>query len=440
MGLGLLGRGVGDAAFLAECGAEVIVTDMKSEQDLLPSVEKLRHFPNIKFVLGEHRLEDFRARDFILKAAGVPLDSPYLAEARKRGIPIEMDASLFAEFAPKEVILIGVTGTRGKSTVTALIYEMLRTAGKDVFLAGNIRGTATLPLLARVRPGDYVVLELDSWQLQGFGEARLSPHVAVFTTFFPDHMNYYGGSMEKYFADKENIFKYQKAGDILVVGEQAAARVAAARPAITPIIARWSDVAADWSLRIPGRHNRENISCAVNVGRALKIPARTIRVAATHFGGVTGRLEFVRDVRGISIYNDTNATSPEATIAALNALSAMPRLRSPHSKPIILIMGGADKELDMSGLLSEIPRTCRAVIALSGTGTAKLRSEWPKVKTAAPGLKISEAANLKDAVSEALAVADTGDIILFSPAFASFGMFKNEYDRGEQLLSIVRSL
>ncbi|MCR4311140.1 MAG: Mur ligase family protein, partial [Candidatus Taylorbacteria bacterium] len=216
MGLGLLGRGVGDALFLARNGAEVTVTDLKTEQELAPSLEKLKPYKNIQFTLGEHKLSDFKDRDFILKAAGVPLDSPYIAEARRNGIPIEMDASLFAKLMPEGVTIIGVTGTRGKSTTTALIYEILSSATRytlhatrSVYKGGNLVPEATLPLLEKVKSGDTVVLELDSWQLQGFGETQMSPHIAVFTNLSADHLTYYKGDMNAYFADKVNIFAFQ---------------------------------------------------------------------------------------------------------------------------------------------------------------------------------------------------------------------------------------
>src|SRR3989344_5021103 len=201
LGLGLLGRGVGDAMFLCESGAELLVTDLKDARALSPSMGKLKKYGGIEFILGGHRLKDFRNRDFILKAAGTPLDSPYINEAIKNGIPIEMDASLFLKLAPKGITVIGVTGTRGKTTTSYLIYEILKQARKRTFLAGNIKDKATSPLLKKVRAGDYVVLELDSWQLQGFGDAKISPHIAVFTTLLEDHKNYYKGAPEQYFED-----------------------------------------------------------------------------------------------------------------------------------------------------------------------------------------------------------------------------------------------
>ena len=145
MGLGLLGRGVGDAKYLAECGADLIITDLKTHEQLAESVTQLNSFPNIRFVLGEHRLEDFNNRDLILKAAGVPLHSIYIAEAKKNNIPVRMSADLFAEISGIQTV--GVTGTRGKSTVAHMIYEILKSSGKPVLLGGNVRGVSNLALL-----------------------------------------------------------------------------------------------------------------------------------------------------------------------------------------------------------------------------------------------------------------------------------------------------
>src|SRR3989338_8570538 len=410
MGLGLLGRGLRDADFLVRHGAEVLVTDLKSEKELTPSLKKLKKvcgyvistsdvditYPQakIRFVLGKHKLEDFRNRDFILKAAGVPLNSPYIAEARRNKIPIEMDASLFFKLMPKGVTFVGITGTRGKTTTAYLIYEILKlvlqqSSGRPksrAFLAGNIKDTATLPLLEKVRAGDFVVAELDSWQLQGFGDSKISPHISVFTTFLPDHLNYYGGSMEKYFDDKKNIFKYQKKGDILILGEQITRLNLTEKKDSTfkkAIIARITDIPISWRLKIPGEHNRANAACALAVARALKIPDEISRKAIENFGGVPGRLEFIREINGVKIYNDTCATTPDATIVALRALNfpfekggarrvgdlkipplayggALPLLKGELRK-IILILGGSDKGLDMSKLVrseehtSELP-------------------------------------------------------------------------------------
>jgi len=422
MGLGLLGRGIGDAKYLASCGADLVVTDLKSETDLAPSLAELKEFSNIRYTLGEHKLEDFQGRDLIIKAAGVPLDSPFIAEAKKNGIPVRMSADLFMEYS--RVPTIGVTGTRGKSTTTHMIVAILKEAGKKALLGGNVRGVSNLQLLAEATPEHVAVLELDSWQCQGLGEAKISPHIAVFTTFYPDHLNYYKNDLKTYLADKANIFLYQNERDNLIVGSQAATTVREAYQdeiLADLYIASGADLAGDWHFQIPGEHNRYNAACALAVARALNISDGISKKSLTEFSGVPGRLELVREVRGIKIYNDTTATTPEATLAALDALN----------KNIILIAGGADKGLNMNKLLLEIPKHAKRVILLAGTGTARVLEFLPGA---------SVFSDLESAVKEAFKIAEPGDSILLSPAFASFGMFKNEYDRGDQFNAIVGNL
>jgi UDP-N-acetylmuramoylalanine--D-glutamate ligase len=435
IGLGILGRGVGDVEFLAQSNADLIVTDLKSKKELKASLDRLKKFKNIKYILGKHRLQDFRDRDMILKSAGVPLDSPYIKEAKKNKIPIEMSASLFAKLSPAKII--GITGTRGKSTVTQMIYEILKVNKLDVrrptnvFLGGNVRGIATLPLLKKVKSEDIIVMELDSWQLQGFGESKISPHISVFTNLMRDHMNYYRGSMSKYFQDKANIYKYQEKGDYLIAGKEIVKKIQNIKfTKGSPSLQRRATLCVprplpkNWKLKVIGEHNRENASLVVAVTRAIGVPQKIIKKTLENFKGVEGRLELVKTIRGIKIYNDTTATTPDATLVALKAFGS-------KKKNIVLIMGGADKGLDMSGLLKEIPNYCKSLILLDGTGTRKLKN-----------LKFGykKANNLKDAIKFAIKEAKHGDIILFSPAFASFGMFKNEYDRNDQFVELIKRL
>ncbi|MCX6787552.1 MAG: UDP-N-acetylmuramoyl-L-alanine--D-glutamate ligase [Candidatus Kaiserbacteria bacterium] len=420
MGLGLLGRGVGDARYLAECGADLIVTDLKTHEQLAESVAQLESFKNITFVLGEHRLEDFRDRDLILKAAGVPLDSIYIAEARMHAIPVRMSADLFAEISG--IPCVGITGTRGKSTVTHMVHSILKEAGKKTLLGGNVRGVSTLALLPEVTPEHVAVLELDSWQCQGWGDALMSPHVAVFTTLFSDHLNYYKEDPAIYFADKANIFLYQKPEDVLILGKQCAPTVIDAYGEVIEsktLVVDEQKFPESWELRIPGQHNRYNAALALAVARALGIPDEVSRRALESFTGVPGRLELIRERNGVKVYNDTTATTPEATLVALSALDVA------H---VVLVMGGADKSLDMSALLAKLPEVKR-VILLAGSGTERIHGE------------LSDAPvydTLASAVDDAFAHASEGDTILFSPAFASFGMFKNEYDRGDQFNELVQ--
>ncbi|MBI2514814.1 hypothetical protein HYV91_01320, partial [Candidatus Wolfebacteria bacterium] len=412
MGLGLLGRGVHDAKFLAECGAKIIVTDLKTREQLKKSLAKLKKFRSIKYRLHEHRLEDFRNRDLIIKAAKVPLDSPFVKEARKNGIPVEMSTALFARLSG--AIILGITGTRGKSTTTHLIYHLLKTSGRPVHLGGNVKGISTLALLKKVKPGDIAALELDSWQLQGFGEAKISPHIAVFTNLLPDHLDYYKSNANRYFADKTNIFRFQNKKDFTVAGAAIAPRIKTKGKKIVP-----RPLPTSWPLSLPGKHNRENAAMAVAAVKILGLKENEIKKGLATFTGLPGRLELLRTVRGIKIYNDTTATTPDATKAALQALEGK-QIRQADRK-IILIMGGADKKLNTQSLLKIIPRYSKKVILLPGTGTDTLPKKFRET--------CDQARSLKEALQYAIRVAHSGNIILLSPAFASFGMFKNEFDR-----------
>ncbi len=426
MGLGLLGRGVGDAKFLAEAGAELIVTDLKNDNELRSSLDALSSFPNITYRLGGHALEDFQNRDFILKAAGVPLDSPYIEEAKRNGIPIKMSSSWFLELA--QIPSVGITGTRGKSTVTHLLEDIMKRTNMNVILGGNIRGVSTLALLPEVKQDSIALMELDSWQCHGFGEAGISPNVAVFTTFMPDHLNYYKNDLDLYLEDKAQIFLHQEANDTLVLGAQVApmlkkkygskiiSRAVVADPAYFP---------SGWKISILGVHNLLNAMCAIEAARALGIDEDVIKESVAVFKGVPGRLEFLREVKGVAIYNDNSSTTPEATLAALRAI--------PGSRAI-LIMGGADKGLNIEELVAFAPAYAKRIILLKGDGTDRLVTSNSVFKDAPVYDRLEDA--LKDAIDFAV----EGDLILFSPAFTSFSMFNNEFDRGDQFVELVKKL
>jgi len=428
MGLGLLGRGIGDVRFLARCGAELTVTDLKSEEELASALAELSEFQNITYILGEHRLEDFRNRDLILKAAGVPLDSPYIAEARAHDIPVSMSAALFAEFSG--VPVIGVTGTRGKSTVTHLIHHVLTQATDEpVLLGGNVRGVSNLALLDEVREDSLAVLELDSWQLQGFGEAKRSPRIAVFTNFMDDHLNYYKNDRDAYFADKAQIFMHQGSGDTLVTTPAVFARAEVFARERGHTFAQEVElvddslVPEDWVVPLPGEHNRLNVALALSALRATSLDDALIRAGIETFPGVPGRLEFLGERRGVRIYNDNNATTPQATIAALEALGV--------DRNVVLIAGGADKGLDLAPLALAIEKHVKHTVLLSGTGTERLKE------------MLSDAfvyESVSVALDAAQEIAEDGDVLLFSPGFASFGLFRNEYDRNDQFVAAVRAL
>jgi UDP-N-acetylmuramoylalanine--D-glutamate ligase len=436
MGLGLLGRGVGDAIFLAECGADLVITDLKNKEQLKESLDKLKKFKNIKYVLGEHRLKDFRNKDMILKMASVPLDSLHIKEAKKNNVPIEMSASLFAKISG--VPMIAVTGTRGKSTVTHLLAHIFQYAGKKIILGGNIRGVSNLQLLKQVNGREVAIFELDSWQLQGFGDNKISPNLAVFTTFYADHMNYYKGDIKKYFLDKANIFKYQKKDDLLIAGKQA-----------LPFIKKWGKesnqkvkskmivgkekLPKGWKFGLPGAHNEYNAMLAVEAAKSFSIPDIKIRKALQTFSALPGRLEFLREINGVKIYNDNSSTTPDATIAALRAVG------DKKKRKVVLIIGGDKKMLDMSLLLKEIPRYCSKVVMFKERGTDLIKDKVFSFQK--KGIEVYEEEGMYDTVHRAFSVAKKGEILLYSPALSSFGKyFNNEYERGDQFLKAVNTL
>lgn len=419
LGLGLLGRGVGDTEFLAQMGGDVLVTDKKDEAELKDSVEKLRKYPNVSFVLGGHRIDDFIHCDMVVKAAGVPLASPEISAAHRAGIPVYMSTALFAKFAHESgAKIVGITGTRGKSTVTYMIYHSLINAGRKAILGGNVRGISTLSLLPQVQKDTICVLEIDSWQLQGFGELQISPDVSVFTNLLPDHLNYYP-NMKAYFDDKANIFRFQAEEDTLVVGDLIIEQVRAEKPRSKLILP--PPIPFDLQLLVPGEHNRTNAAFAASALRVLGLTEEEIRSGLESFQGVEGRLQFVREINKVKIYNDNNATTPEATIAALSSFP---------ERTIVLIAGGSDKGLDLDELVQAIQRTCKRVILLKGTGTDRLH----------PHLEANVHEAIAEALKEAMSSATPGDVVLFSPAFASFGIFKNEYDRNDQFVALVKAL
>lgn len=461
MGLGVLGRGINVAKFLAECGAELAITDLKTEEQLASSLKKLKKFRNIRYVLGKHDLSDFSGKDMVIKAAGVPLDSPYIAEARKNKIPVEMDASLFVKIiklghpmstGTLDVQVVGVTGTRGKSTVTHLIYEILKAANgnskRKVYLGGNVKGLATLPLLKKVKESDVVVMELDSWQLQGFGEARISPNIAVFTTFLRDHQNYYGNDMNQYFSDKANIFKFQKENDFFIVGEKFSRNIKFfAKNAIAEIaqdfknrnfkrktiVVKKSVIPKKWKIKLIGEHNLENIALAVEAARKIGVKETAIKKAVEKFKGLPGRLEFIKEAKGVKYYNDTTATTPDGVIAGLEAFKR-------YKGKIILIGGGADKNLEYEEYAKSVKKYVKVLVLFKGAASDKIMEEMRK---GADGLKIKcylGMTGMKEAVKFAQENASKGYIVLLSPGAASFGVFKNEFDRGDQFIKEIKKL
>ncbi len=282
---------------------------------------------------------------------------------------------------------------------------------------------STLALLPKVTADTVAVLELDAWQLRGFRDIESSPSLAVFTTFYTDHLRYYGNSLSDYFADKQVIYAYQKPGDTLIVGTQAYPYISAASPLVAArALVADSSLVREWPRLLVGEHNVDNIACAVTAARTLGVPDKVSKAVVATFVPVAGRLEKIYDKNGIVIYNDAAAIIPEATIAAIRALAPA---------PLILIIGGGEKGTNIDELVSCIRSSTQRIVLLAGTGTERMRPHFPNA---------SVCQSLAEALDAAYALATVGDCILFSPGFSSRGMFSDAHTRNEAFATLVRNL
>lgn len=432
LGLGLHGGGVGAASFFARICARVLVTDLKSRKELAPSLSALRRYKNISYILGRHRKEDIVGADMIIKNPGVPDNSPWLALARANKIPVASDIEFFFNYCPAKII--GVTGTKGKSTTVSLLAEFLRLGTKKrVWLAGNIR-KSVFEILPKIRPGDHVVLELSSFQLDSLANSRISPHIAVITNIFPDHLNRYK-NFNHYADSKANIFRYQKRGDYIFIPQGDGFLKKLVRGAVSRRVGVDAERALKpYSPLIERRffsHQASSLALAVAVGRQLGVSSAVIQKVLARFRQLPGRLETVRVLGGIRFVNDTTATNPEAATAALRAVSKETK------GEIILIAGGSDKKLPVTGFVGSIGKLAKAVIFLPGKATKKMNSQ---LATYNPQLLRCNARTMREAVRRAYALAKRGDTILMSPGAASFGLFQNEFDRGDQFVKAAMEL
>ncbi|HYX50719.1 MAG TPA: UDP-N-acetylmuramoyl-L-alanine--D-glutamate ligase, partial [Ktedonobacteraceae bacterium] len=362
--------------------------------------------------------------------------------ARENGAYIEQEIALFFEACPGKII--GVTGTRGKTTTTTLIHHILRDNGMPTVIGGNVSGVETLSLLPAISPETFVVLELSSWQLEGLAPHKISPSVSVMTNVYPDHLDTYNG-MDEYAEAKANIFRYQHETDLALfnydnvwtrrLGEEAKAET------WYTSLERWGSFARHSTQVLPflfsetpmiGKHNLENILLATTTARLLGVPDEIIGNTVRNFHGVAQRLEEIAVVKGVHYINDTTSTTPVAGRVALNAFD----------EPIVLIAGGNTKHLPLEGWPEAIVEKCRDVVLLAGTGTQELLPAIEQIvqKFGAADPVRGVFSDLTSAMDTAVSLSRDGDVLLFSPGFTSFGMFLNEFDRGDKFVAYVRRL
>ena len=422
VGLGLQGGGAGVAKFFAELGAVVTVTDKKTEEQLAASIKYLDKVP-ITFHLGGHQPEDFVNADMIFKGPSVPWDLPEIVAAEKKGIPVEMELSFFAANCPAKII--GITGTRGKSTTTQMIFTLLQNSDYPVYLAGSLPGISTINLLKTLKSTDWVVMELPSWPLSGFHRRKISPHIAVFTNLYPDHLNYYR-SMDDYLYDKQAIYLYQKPGDYLIINDEL--RIT---DSVKSTIVRFSKKDFHGNLSfLKGAHNKENAAAALAVGKVLGLDSAHCINIISRFRGLPFRQEIVGQKDNVLFINDTTSTTPVATIKALDTFC---------DQPVYLMLGGQGKNLPYDALINQLIKA-KKIILLKGSFTDEI---LPLLKKKYADKITSVYDDMGKAVAEAyqLAKNDTGGAyVLFSPGATSFAMYDNEFHRGREFNKIVHDL
>lgn len=470
-GLGRFGGGVAVAKWLVSQGAKALVTDRDPMAKLADSVKQLDGLP-VEFVLGEHRETDFTDTDLLVVNPAISPSNPFLLAAQNARVPITTEMNLFVERCPTKNT-IGVTGTKGKSTTTALIGKMLQAAcepgrhlawrteqqkrespavdrratrswqkpvaaephepkkhpapaiigdlaaARRIYVGGNI-GNSLLDKLSEITEHDVVVLELSSYMLHYLGLIHWSPHVAVVTMVGTDHTEWHG-SPNAYLEAKQNIVRFQTEKDFAVVSSHLPGSRAFGKLTKGTVVefGKRANLPAAFAPLLPGKHNRINERAAYAAAKLFGVYVDEAEKEVADFRGLPHRLETVHEANGVKWVNDSIATIPEAAIAANAAF---------EQGKVIQIIGGDDKGNDMREMCRVLGTRCKAVLTIGKCGpmlATLLRERSPKAK-------IIECETLERAVGEATSLATDGDVVLLSTACASYDQFKNFEDRGNQ--------
>lgn len=415
MGLGLHGGAVQDALFFIKNGAILTITDLKSRKELKSSLKKLEKY-NINYTLGKHIKKDFIKADLIIKNPGVPSDSKYLALAKKHNIPIDTSMGIFFELANTKK-LIGITGTKGKSTVATLAYEIIKIKYPNTYLAGTV-GVSPLKFVNKAIK-EWGVLELSSWQLEDLDIHKKSPHIAVIINIKEDHLDRHK-SLKNYRQAKKIIFKYQsKNDDFLIINDDDMYLKKISKKVKSKIIF----FSKDSCTKIKHPMHGENVAAVLKIVFLLGINKSKAMKVIKNFKGLDGRIEYIKEINGIKFYNDTTATNPYATIESIKQFP---------SKKIALILGGKDKNLHYADLVEKI-KNIYFIALLPGSASEKIEKEAKKISTDS---KLKKVTSLEEAV--AYCCKQNPNIVLFSPAAASFNMYNNEFERGDHFKKLVK--
>jgi len=439
MGLGRFGGGADAARFACEAGGDVTITDTAPAKELQVSLKQLKAFPQIQYRLGRHEFVDFDKADVIIVNPAIEPENQFLRYAREKGKKVSSQISIFFELCPARII--GITGASGKSTTASLTAHLLR-AGlawedcwyRQVWLSGNIGNEPLLCVLDEIGEEDLVVLELSSFQIEQLALKAQAPEVGLLTNLFANHLDRYG-TFEAYCDAKEQMFRLQK--------------MKYARPAVSifngndRLGREWydqyskeegricltysaDDVTGDIRevFRLPGRSNLSNLAGAIAVAKYFDVKEQVIKESLPEFRGLAHRLELVAEMNGIRWYNDSKATTPEAAMAAIEAFE----------EPEIIIAGGYDKQLSFDELGERIAERAKAAILIGATA----RKIAEAIECRSPNRAIIRyAGDLREAVELAIELAENGDVVLLSPACASYDMFDNYQQRGREFVRFI---
>jgi UDP-N-acetylmuramoylalanine--D-glutamate ligase len=442
--LGLGVEGISSLKFFSRHGAELSIRDKKDEKDINQEVLKEAKQLTSELTFGPTYLQNLLTFDIIVRSPSIRPDQPELLEAVHNGAKVTSNTKTFFDLCPAKII--GVTGTKGKGTTAALIGEMLKAGSIKAFVGGNI-GKPPLDFVDGIRPEDWVVLEMSSFQLI---DMEKSPHVSVVLMVTSEHLDWHKSS-EEYISAKSNIVSHQGSEDFSVInvdhpGSSGFSDKTEAKKVLVSLFkeqnpgvflkneivtrninGKSEEILPTKEIHLRGRHNIENISAAVAAASVVGVGVEDIAKVVKSFKGLPHRLEFVSEVEGVKYYNDSFSTTPETAIAAIKSFT----------EPLILILGGSEKESDYSELGKELNKADNIKnIILIGDTAERIQDSIGKFgKYRDKFIKGSK--NMQGIITNAKSVATVGDIVLLSPASASFGMFRNYKDRGEQFRSAV---
>ena len=445
----IIGLGVSNVPlidYLHDLGSKIMVFNNKPIDTLDSSILDKIYEYKIEYSFGENYLSKLNGFDIIFRTPSCRPDLPEIQKEIERGAILTSEIELVLKLCPGTTI--GITGSDGKTTTTSLIYEILKEENLNCYLGGNI-GIPLFTKIAEMKPEDYIILELSSFQLMNMD---ISPNIAVVTNIAPNHLDIHK-SYEEYIQSKANIFRYQTEDDLLILNYDNETTRNFAKVARSKIVYFSSKqklengfildngvikecenglrrhIINNKNIKLRGIHNSENICAAIAATNKIASIDSQIK-AVSEFTGVSHRLEFVKEINGAKWYNDSIASSPTRTIAGLNSFD----------ENIILIAGGYDKNLDYRPLAMPIINKVNKLILLGQTSDKIYQAVMELLKTNNKKLDIYKVASLEEAITKAKEISEKGDVVLFSPASASFDMFKNFEERGNMFKQLVNKL